>query len=228
MPTPNRLSKGDVIVGSLDVDTGISNTDHVDFDTTATSATAVGRIRWDDTDGTIAVGLKGGTVDLSVGQEEVMLVKHADNNGLTKGQVVYFVGSDGTNKTVRLAQANSEATASKTLGVAAETVTGGSKGFLCTFGLIRGMNTSALTEGQVAWLSPSTAGGLTTTKPTAPNHSVMVGFVVRSHANQGALFVSVNNGVELDELHNVLISNPQDGQVLKYEASTGLWKNANP
>ena len=48
------------------------------------------------------------------------------------------------------------------------------------------------------------------------------------HATQGSVFVKVVNGFELDELHNVKITNPQDGQVLKYQASTQLWINAAP
>lgn len=228
MGTPNRLSKGEVVVGSLDVDEGITNVDHVDFDTAAVTTGAVGRLRWNDTDGTLDLGLKGGNVTLQTGQEQVILVKRATNGTLSNGEVVRFVGSDGTNKTVLPAQANSEATSTTTFGVMTEETTGGQKGFCTTFGLVRDLNTSALTEGAVAWLSPTVAGGMTTTKPSAPNHLVMVGFVIRSHANQGIIFVSVKNGYELDELHNVAISNPQNGDVLTYDSTAGVWKNQAP
>lgn len=205
-------------------------TNSVAFDTTpdTTRALGVGELRWNDTDGTLEFVLKGGNVTLQIGQEQVTLVKAADNNGLTEGAVVYIAGSDGSNKTATYAQANGEIVSSTTFGVMTETATGGAKAFCTTFGMVRNINTSALTEGAIVWLSPTVAGGMTTTKPVAPNHLVQIGYCVRSHATQGSVFVSVKNGYELEELHNVKITNPQDGQVLKYQASTGLWINAAP
>jgi len=99
---------------------------------------------------------------------------------------------------------------------------------VATLGLVDNIDTSALTEGAAVYLSPTVAGGLTSTKPSSPNHMVVIGFCVRSQANNGVLFVKVQNGFELDEIHNVKITSPQDGQVLKYQSSTGLWINATP
>lgn len=199
------------------------------FDTiNPAAAIGVGEMRWNDTDGTLEFLMKGGNVSLQLGQEQVAYVKSSTNGGLEKGKVVYIAGSDGSNKTAAYAQANSEVGSSVTFGVMAETVTGGNKAFCITFGLLRDVDTSALTEGAIIWLSPSVAGGMTTTKPVAPDHLVQIGYCIRSHANNGVVFVSIKNGYELDELHNVKITNPQDGQVLKYQASTGLWINAAP
>lgn len=228
MTNPNRLSRGEVVVGALDVDTGITDTDWVQFRIAPGGANAVARLRWNDTDGTLDLVMKGGNVTQQIGLEQYTLAKHADNSGLTKGKVVYFVGADGSNTTVRYAQADSDANSANTLGIVTETVSGGGKGYVTTFGMVHDIDTANLTEGAIAWLDPDTPGAMTTTKPTAPDHLVQVGFVVRSHATTGHIFVSVQNGYELDELHNVHITNPQDGQVLKYDATAGYWKNANP
>ena len=150
------------------------------------------------------------------------------NADMTKGQAVYIVGAQGQRVSIELAQADGEVSSSRTFGLLAVDVAKNQSGLVVTQGVLQGFNTSALAEGQIAWLSPTVAGGLTTTKPVAPNHSVFMGVVVRSHQTQGAVFVKVVNGYELDELHNVKITNPQDGQVLKYQASTGLWINAAP
>lgn len=150
------------------------------------------------------------------------------NADMTKGQAVYIVGAQGQRVSIELAQANSEVSSSRTFGLLAADIAKNQSGLIVTQGVLQGFNTSALTEGQVAWLSPTVAGGLTTTKPVAPDHAVFMGVVVRSHQTQGSVFVKVVNGYELDELHNVKITNPQDGQVLKYQASTGLWINATP
>ena len=198
------------------------------FDTANPGPLTVGTARWNDTSGTLEILLKGGNVALEIGQEQVALVKNSTGSPLTKGTVVYPTGSDGVNKLIAKAQANAELTSTKTFGVLAEDIGNGNKGFIATFGLVSSIDTSALTEGATVYLSPSVAGGLTTTKPLAPDHMVVIGFCVRSHANNGSLFVKITNGFELYELHNVKITDPQDGQVLKYQSSTGLWINATP
>lgn len=201
-------------------------TDSIQFNTSATGVTGgVGVLTWNDTDGTLEFGMKGGNVTQQIGQELPVLVKHADNSGLTNGSVVYIVGSDGNHKTVRLAKADSEATSSNTFGIMTESATGGDKAFCTTFGLVRDINTSSLTEGSAVYLSPSVAGGITSTKPIAPNHTVLIGFCVRSHSTNGSIFVNINNGYELDELHDVLIDTKTNKDLLSYESVSGLWKN---
>jgi hypothetical protein len=46
-----------------------------------------------------------------------------------------------------------------------------------------------------------------------------------AHAIHGKIFVKVDNGYELDELHNVLISSPSTGQTLLYDSVVGVWSN---
>lgn len=204
----------------------IDTLDRLSFATSPTLPGGVGTIRWNDTDGTIEVGMKGGNVTQQIGQEQLVLVKHADNSGLANGNVVYVVGSDGANKTVRLARADAESTSANTFGVMTEAATGGNKAFCTTFGLVRDLNTSALTEGAMVWLSSTTAGAMTTTRPTAPNHAVQIGFCIRSHATQGIIFVSVQNGYELGELHDVTITSPANNQILQYNSAGSQWVNA--
>jgi hypothetical protein len=92
-------------------------------------------------------------------------------------------------------------------------------------GQLVGLNTSAFTEGQQLYLSGTVAGEYTATRELAPTHMVYVGVVTRSHVNQGAIEVKVQNGYELDELHNVSLTSEANNQALVYESSTGLWKN---
>lgn len=200
--------------------------DYAKFDTTyAGGSTQPGMVAWNDTDGTLEFQLKGGNVTLQIGQEQVVRVKNNTGSTLDNGKAVYISGSDGNNLRVAYANASSESTSSGTIGVLTEDLNNGNAGFVTTFGLVRNINTSALTEGAAVWLS-TTNGVLTSTRPTAPNHSVMVGFCLRSHAINGVIFVRVDNGWELDELHNVLISAPVNGQALTYD--NGVWKNATP
>ena len=145
---------------------------------------------------------------------------------MPKGSVVYVSSADGTNMNVSLADADSEATSSKTMGLLEAALTTGSIGYVVTEGLLAGLNTNAATAGQAVWLS-STAGGFVFGSPPAkPANSVYLGVVTRVQSVNGEIFVKVQNGYEIEELHNVVITSPADEDVLAYEAATGLWKNA--
>lgn len=203
------------------------STDHVDLNKIHPSTQAEARVLWDDGDGTISVGLKGGNVNLSIGQEEVVRVYNGTGSTLTDGQVVYITGAQGQRPSVALAKADSESTSAYVLGVVTEPITNGSEGFVTTFGVVRGINTLGYTEGAAIWLSASTAGAFTSTKPTAPNHLVQIGFVVKAHQTAGQIFVRNQNGYEIDELHDVSITSKTDNDVLSYDSTAGYWKNQN-
>lgn len=200
-------------------------TDSVQFNTASSEISAIGKMVWDATDGTVGLGLDGGVVVAEIAESLFVRVYNGTADAFTRGQVVKLDGSQGTRLSVSLAQANSEAGSSKTFGVVAEPIAKNTSGFVMTSGHLRDLNTNAMTEGALIWLDPVTAGGMTTTKPSAPDHLVLVGQCVKKAGGAGIVFVHIQNGYELDELHNVAISNPLDGQSLKYEASSGLWKN---
>lgn len=153
------------------------------------------------------------------------VVRNQTGQTLTKGTVVYVSGASGNKPLVSKAQANSEVTSSKTYGVVKEDISTNSNGEAVFIGEVVGLNTLAYAEGSILWLSPTVAGGFTTTKPVAPNHSVYVALVTRSHQNQGAIEVRIANGYELEELHNVLITNPTNGQVIAFDSVDSLYKN---
>lgn len=156
-------------------------------------------LRWNDTEGTLEIGLKGGTVVLQIGQEEVAYAKSASSSGIANGSAYYAAGSDGTNLTVELAQANS-ANVLKFAGVATESVAGASKGFITVHGLVRGLNTAAFTEGDILYVSSSAAGGIVNVKPAYPNYVVRVGYCIRSHASQGIIYVDPHVEQRIDEI----------------------------
>lgn len=168
------------------------------------------------------IGAGGAAAYTSVLQHEVKA-----GVALTKGQAVYVTSADGTNMIVGKASNASEATSSKTLGLIAQDLAINGKGFVITEGLLSGLNTMAAgTEGDPVWLG--TDGNLIYglgSKPYAPDHLVFIGIVTRKNANNGEIFVKVQNGFELQELHNVQItSTPSDNTVLSYETSTSLYK----
>lgn len=152
-------------------------------------------------------------------------VQNASGSTIPKGSAVYISGANGNNPLISLADADTEVTSSKTIGITAESIANGAQGKVIESGLLTGIDTSAATVGTSVWLSGTAGAFVYGAPPAKPAHGVYLGVVVRSHANNGAIFVKVQNGYEVDELHDVLITNKTDGQVLTYEAASGLWKN---
>lgn len=200
-------------------------TKYLQFNTTNAQTQAVGKLIWNDTDGALEYGLKGGNVNLTIGQEEVIRVTNDDTVPLTDGMVVYVSGANGSNFLVKRAQANSETTSAETIGVVTETIAVNNQGFITTFGTVKGLNTNAFNNGDTLYLSPTVAGALTNIKPAAPNHLVTIGFCIKKSGGAGEIFVRVDNGYELDELHDVKIVSPVNNQTLVYNSSTSLWEN---
>lgn len=173
----------------------------------------------------IAVGLSTSTYQDYALSSEAPAKTFLNNTGvsLAAGTVVYVTGASGQQLTVAKAQADTESTSSKTIGIVAKNVASGNLGQLVSEGIVKNVNTLGLAEGAALWLSPTVAGGYTTTKPSAPNHAVLIGFVLNASASAGRVFVKISNGWELEELHNVSISTPVNNEVLSYE--NNLWKN---
>lgn len=161
-----------------------------------------------------------------LGQSDRVITEVRNTTGatVTKGTVVYLTGASGGKPTIQKAQANAESTSSGTFGVIQSDINNNSNGYVVIIGTVLGVNTSSYSEGQILWLSPTTAGGFTTTKPVAPNHAVYVAIVTLA-STQGTIEVKIQNGYEIDELHDVLIVSKTDNDGLIYDAASGLWKN---
>jgi hypothetical protein len=157
----------------------------------------------------------------------VLMTTVRNNTGatLTAGTLVYINGALGNRPTVAKAQASGESTSARTYGMVAINIPNNTDGPVVHSGQCKNLNTVGVTEGVTLYLSPTVAGGYTTTKPSAPNHLVYVGTCTRAHPTQGTIEVTIVNGFELDELHNVAISSVANGQVIRYNSSTSLWNN---
>jgi len=202
---------------------GVAN--YVDFDTTPTVTNAVGRLYWNPDQTTLAVGLTS-TISADVGQTLYARATNAEATTISKGQPVYQFGASGDRVSVKLAYNTSDAGSAKTLGLAAEDIAAGQTGMILCQGVLDGLNLSAYSPGDTLYLG-ATAGTLTATKPYAPNHLVYIGTVERANSGNGRIYVRVQNGYEMDELHYVSAQNPTNGQVLIYNETTSLWEKAN-
>jgi hypothetical protein len=197
--------------------------DSITFNTAKDGTVGVGEVEYNDTQGSLIQGLKGGNVTNVIGQQLHQRVNNRTGLTLAKGTAVYLSGSQGNRITVAKALGVTDAFSANTFGIVAESIANNQSGYVITEGLITNINTSALVEDSAVYLSPTVAGELTSTKPQAPQHTVYIGVCVKSNAGSGELFVKIRNGQELDELHDVRITSPVEKSSLYY--SGGLWRD---
>jgi hypothetical protein len=182
----------------------------------------------------ISTVISGGTVSVSIDQTALSAsdattattlrtyVKNSSGSTITKGQVVYITGADGTNALIGLASNTSDDSSSKTLGIAANTMTNNAFGYVIENGQLSNIDTSAATAGAAVWLG-STPGSYQFTVPAEPNHAVYLGVVTKANASTGEILVKVQNGYELNELHDVFTTGVSSSLPLVYSTTSSGW-----
>lgn len=155
------------------------------------------------------------------------LVKNTTGTTIPKGSAVYVSGATGDNALISLASATSDPSSSKTLGLTAESIDTDAFGYVIEAGYLTDIDTSSTTAGAAVWLG-DTAGSLSFVNPPAkPSHAVYLGVVVRVQSMNGSILVKVQNGYELNELHDVDAASPLDGEALIWQDSTSQWVNGS-
>lgn len=222
---PYAGASGDVNLGEWGMQVG-----NLEFDNTPTNTPGTdGSVFWDSGDGTLQLQMKGGATQ-KVGMNTFARIYNDSGVQLVKGDVVYISGAQGNRIAAKKAQANTESTAKNTFAIVVETIAAGAEGTVITEGPLYNLNTLGLTAGATLYLSPTTAGGYTQTQPQAPDHLVIIGFVERVHANAGSIFVKISNGYELEELHDVDLTESKttpvdaDAVLLQDSADVSIWK----
>jgi hypothetical protein len=219
-----KFSNGDTIIIN-----GVTMPfDSITFNTAKDGTVGVGEVEYNDTQGSLIQGLKGGLVTNVIGQQLHQRVNNRTGSTLAKGTAVYLSGSQGNRITVAKALGITDAFSANTFGIVAESIANNQSGYVITEGLITKLNTSALVEDSAVYLSPTVAGALTSTKPQAPQHTVYIGVCVKSNAGSGELFVKILNGQELEELHDVRITSPVNNASLYYKLNEKLWRDTTP
>lgn len=205
------------------------------FDLTPTNIpTTEGSLAWNSSAGTLDLKLKGGAVTLQIGQETVIRVVNKTSPSIdlleSNYQAVRITGAQGQKPKVDLALADNDLNSTTTIGLVTENILINQEGFVTTSGQVQQINTTGSLQGEtwadgdVLYLSGTVKGRLTNIKPISPIHTVVLGFVEYAHATNGKIFVKVDNGYELEELHNVSSITPNNNEVLTYDQASLLWK----
>ena len=152
-----------------------------------------------------------------------LYVKNTTGTQINKGTVVRITGNTGDNPLISIASYDTEGLSANTLGITTQDIADGAWGYVITEGILTGVDTTGMTAGSLLFLGLN--GVFTTTPPTAPNHGVRLGQVLRPQLNNGSIHVRIDNGYELGELHNVLDSSTTSsyGDILMRSGS--VWIN---
>lgn len=232
--TDNALVRWDGTTGQLIQNSSVTLSDTQEMSglksltfNTAGGTVGLAKMVWDTTNQTIDLGIGAGSVNALLGVDSHVLGRNTTGSTINRGEVVRVNGASSGNLTIALAQGNTDPNTANTIGIAAETIANNATGMVITSGLLRDINTSTFTAGDLLYISATTAGLLVNTIPTAPNHAVRMGYVVSSHPSNGIIYVAVNNGYELNELHDVNYpTTPATNDFLVYV--TNRWENQAP
>jgi ribosomal protein L35AE/L33A len=183
-------------------------------------------------DGSVILSRVGTAVDFSVNPSAstsnlIAQVRNETGSTLLKGTIVYSAGASGNKMLVERALATSDTTSAQTFGMVQADIPNNQNGYVVVSGIVSGLDTSGLTEGGIIYLSSTVPGGYTQTKPYAPNHLVYAGIVTRVHATQGTIQARIQNGYELDEIHDVAAVGASQNDFLVRNGSN-LWVNTAP
>jgi hypothetical protein len=170
----------------------------------------------------------------SIAGSATRLITQVYNNTdstIPKGSVVYISGRHSSNlPTIALATGNSEENSYKTFALVETDIATSNSGVVIQAGKIENLNlpTSSFTDGDIVYLSPSVPGGLTITKPLAPNHICKIGSITRAHPNFGSIEIKIENGWQMDEMSDVQIPlYPNDSNLLQYSRVDSLWHSVS-
>lgn len=226
LTSSNSFTGSQYISGSLLISGSIAYPDYIDINTNPAhgiNSSVTGRISWDNGTRDLIVGA-GNNVDIHLGQQEWAYVYNAEPTSLTKGEIVYVSGSQGNQIAVKRADNLGDPTSLGTLGMVGETIASGAEGLILVNGLMRKLNTTGLTPGALLYVS-SSAGKYTQTKPISPLHEVRVGYVVKVDANQGEIYIKIDNGYEIGELHDVIDNTTNLSYGDLFVKSGSVWTN---
>lgn len=210
-----------------------ADVDSVNFNLTANVTPTIGELTWSNEDRTktLALGMANGDT-LYIGEEQYFRIKAS--SAITKGDLVMFTGTVGGSSGGLQGAPATGLTPDQSnyiLGIAKDTLNTNDWGNVQYFGEVKGIDASGgaenWIEGQVLYNDPTTPGGLSKNKPSAPNAVAVVAAVVSNSASSGILFVRPTYGTVLGGTDgNVNFSGLATNDYIVYNGT--IWENQQP
>lgn len=150
---------------------------------------SLSQLAWNDVDQTLNIGMDYGVVQ-QVGEEIYARVKNNTGVTIPNGTVVGFAGASPNSLEVAPYLADGSSPSLYILGIMTHDLPdSGEKGYCTTWGFVSNIDTSAFSQGDILYASPSVAGALTNVKPTAPDNVIPIAACIVSDATTGVIFV---------------------------------------
>ena len=209
--------------------------DVVSFNTNDESVLSKGQISWDDTEGTMDIGLTDNTT-IHIGEHRYFRVRNQNLTTLYKGQVVYATGVHSNGLiTPSLYVADGSIREVRFMGVVLEDINSNSNGYVIDFGHLHDMDLDGSAtnyavgdetwnNGDILYVHPTQAGKLTNVEPT---HSISTAIILNTgHGTGGGrIFVRPQSYGHLNDNHDISITSPASGDGLIYNSSSSSWEN---
>lgn len=202
----------------------IRNTPYINFNAGSTVPfNAVGQVGWD---GGTTLGVQM-TANVTGRINEDMFYYIKATSAITIGQVVMFTGAVGASGVVTGAPATGVTTGDYIMGIAAESIGLNGFGLVQFGGTLKGFDTSSFASGDILWYDPTVTGGMTKTKPDAPNVKVQMAAVINAGSGgSGSVLIRVTIGSELGATDsNVKFASLADKDLIQYDSTAQYWKN---
>lgn len=197
--------------------------DFIQFPSDAPYYPAARRLGWVAADGTAVLGLDADTT-LPLGQKSVIYALNNSGASISQGEaVMYNNGALSDYVTIAKAVSSGAHPAHAMLGVAAEAIANGAMGYVVTNG-IAPMDTTVWSKGDILYLNPSVAGGLSSVEPAAPNLRIPVGIVLVDAA-AGSVWITMGRPDKMASLKDVQITTPANKHILWYDNANARWAN---
>ena len=177
------------------------------------------------------------TVDDGLAKGVHFYVKAAE--ALVAGNAVYASGAVGNSGAIEVSKyiANNTIDERRFLGICQQDLAINEFGYVLSTGILKGVDTTGAgfdtaigetwLEGDILFASPTYAGELTKVQPSAPNQVIPCAFILKKNANGTIAIRAYDLGYHLNELHDLEITTPTEGEVLRYNDVSDIWENTD-
>jgi len=187
-----------------------------------------------DADGKVSINPNSGD---ETAEKVHYYVKAAED--LVAGNAVYASGAVGNSEAIEVSKyiANNTIDERRFLGIMQQDLLQGEFGYVITLGTLKPVDATGSgfdasigetwLEGDILFASPTYAGELTKVQPHAPNQVIPCAFVLKNNSNGTLAIRAYDLGYHLNEIHDVEITTPTEGEVLRYDSNSDIWENTD-
>lgn len=126
--------------------------------------------------------------NLVLGRDNVFIARNTSGSNIAAGKPVYITGSTGNVPNVALAKADSLTTL-PAVGMTLDPINNNNFGQVMRLGVIGSIDTSAFSTETLLYVSSTSAGALTATRPVSPAYAQPIANVLVSGVGNGSLHV---------------------------------------